>query len=465
VYPPSTQEPTPPASDTDSTTDGKRSRKRSLDSDRKGRKKGSSDGRWSKRFTWPDDLHRDFVSAIFDVGLKHSSPSALLEFMPKHEQITSERIKSHLQKYRLNRSKSKKEFMTCYDSSIGKFQMGGLDNSVRSLSSGEVAAHLTYSSIMEADASNPFPAPEKSKDTSGGTTIAPSANEGGFVPQEAESSSTQQGGALHLPQLTEAEKQSPIGASMGYLMGLFFSLRQQLMKQREEKSPGPSAADSADGQPHIQHSVAIEASALRGAVSASMNPPHTMPANHSSEQPQDNSVPWSTHATVHDQGQPQAFQETAHTLSSETPPADKSSAEQLIAHSSSSTRTNIEENNFMKREMQNQMEFQNKMRALKQQELNKYKNLGTAQTLQTEETKATAIGDQTQEAENTKYEEDPKESSAAGVVGKSQAAGQTAQASNTGTKGPGRGLSFGNADEFWNAEAVDDHLFEFLMNS
>ena len=105
-------------------------RKRSLEKDSpsveknisKVRKKGqNSDGRWSKRFTWPDDLHRDFVSAIFDVGLKHSSPSSILEHMPKNEQITSERIKSHLQKYRVHRNKSKKEFMSSYDASLSKF--------------------------------------------------------------------------------------------------------------------------------------------------------------------------------------------------------------------------------------------------------------------------------------------------------------------------------------------------------
>jgi hypothetical protein len=71
---------------------GRSLRKRSLEKESpiseknssKVRKKGhNTDGRWSKRFTWPDDLHRDFVSAIFDVGLKHSSPSSILEHGPK----------------------------------------------------------------------------------------------------------------------------------------------------------------------------------------------------------------------------------------------------------------------------------------------------------------------------------------------------------------------------------------------
>jgi hypothetical protein len=34
--------------------------------------------RKTKRFIWPDELHRLFVAAIFDVGLKNASPKALL---------------------------------------------------------------------------------------------------------------------------------------------------------------------------------------------------------------------------------------------------------------------------------------------------------------------------------------------------------------------------------------------------
>jgi SHAQKYF class myb-like DNA-binding protein len=134
---------------------GRTLRKRSVDkieddisssdgSTSRSRKKKKSDGRWSKRFTWPEELHRDFVSAIFDVGLKHSSPSALLEHMPEHDQITSERVKSHLQKYRLHRAKSKKEFMSCYEASLNNYQATGIK--AQSLGSGEVAAHLAYSS-------------------------------------------------------------------------------------------------------------------------------------------------------------------------------------------------------------------------------------------------------------------------------------------------------------------------------
>ena len=55
-------------------------------------------------------------------------------------------------------------------------------------------------------------------------------------------------------------------------------------------------------------------------------------------------------------------------------PASAPTTTTMTAHNNPSTRTNLEENTIMKREMQPQMVFQNKMRALKQQELDKYKD-------------------------------------------------------------------------------------------
>eukprot|EP00594_Rhizosolenia_setigera_P012547 CAMPEP_0178965954 /NCGR_PEP_ID=MMETSP0789-20121207/16630_1 /TAXON_ID=3005 /ORGANISM="Rhizosolenia setigera, Strain CCMP 1694" /LENGTH=821 /DNA_ID=CAMNT_0020651119 /DNA_START=171 /DNA_END=2633 /DNA_ORIENTATION=+ len=224
----------------------------------KSRKKGSTnDGRWSKRFTWPDSLHRDFVSAIFDVGLKHSSPSAILEFMaPTSEDITSERVKSHLQKYRLHRAKSKREFMESYDSSLMKFKSSGFvgvaggkrgsSGNVGGLSCGEIAGHLTYTTIA-ADQMGASHAPGM-----GSTGIPPTVAT--VHDKDALPNPIIQGvsGPLQLPALTDAEKNSPIGASLGYLMGLFFSLRQQLMLQRKmmgSHAPSSSTDNIGTGMP------------------------------------------------------------------------------------------------------------------------------------------------------------------------------------------------------------------------
>lgn len=275
----------------------------------KGRKKSkNSDGRWSKRFTWPEDLHRDFVSAIFDVGLKHSSPSTILEHMPKHQDITTERIKSHLQKYRLHRSKSKQEFMSSYEVSLAKFREKGTGG-FKSLTNGDGAAHLTYTAT--SDPSKHVSAPQvklQPKPDQGGELIA-------YAPQVNE--------ALMLPQLTEAEKNSPIGASMGYLMGLFFSLKQQLAKQR--------AVVRGD---KVTHHLAASIAENKAPMILTSDKIRDSPQLHDRTSPTTEDIPISSHP---------------------------------------SSSRNIEVNSHMKRDMQNQMVFQKKMRALKQQQLNKSK--------------------------------------------------------------------------------------------
>lgn len=197
------------------------------------RKKQKKDlnGRWSNRFTWPDDLHRDFVSAIFDVGLKHASPNVLLQHMPPHEQLNTERVKSHLQKYRLHRNKSKKEFMAAFDAGLKKR---------KAEAGGELASTIAFSA-MQAEAFG-------GSASSAGAEVFNASSDGSDHPISPKSTSVEdknpeaqklspaavQGETILLPKLTDEEKASPIGVSYGFLMGLFFSLRQQLMQQREK---------------------------------------------------------------------------------------------------------------------------------------------------------------------------------------------------------------------------------------
>ena len=71
---------------------------------------------------WSEADHRDFVAAIFEIGLKHSSPSALLEHMVENEDLTVERVKSRLQKFRLKREESRAEFMSSYDETMARYK-------------------------------------------------------------------------------------------------------------------------------------------------------------------------------------------------------------------------------------------------------------------------------------------------------------------------------------------------------
>lgn len=169
----------------------------------KTRRKGKdTDGRWVKRFTWSEDLHRDFVSSIFDVGVKHASPAAILEHMPNHNDITKKSIKVYLQAYRLYLTRAKKETLK------RKKQRGNVE-----------------------PAKMPLPPPQvKTKPI--------------------------------LPSFVDVQKQTPNGAPMGHLIGLLSFLNRELLAQRGEQqaaangrkqqhSSGPDKLGIQDGQQQI----------------------------------------------------------------------------------------------------------------------------------------------------------------------------------------------------------------------
>lgn len=393
--------------------------KSSEESASRSRKKKKSDGRWSKRFTWPDDLHRDFVAAIFDVGLKHASPSAILEHMPQHEQITSERVKSHLQKYRLHRLKSKQEFMSAYEASLNNYHSTGSKS--KELSAAEVAAHLAYCAMTEAEEPR-TPIQEKSEPYQ-------------ESPQDMEA--TFRSGALVLPKLTEAEKQSPIGAAMGYLVGLFFSLRQQLMASRD-----PAASGGAPGE-NVQVPFAPPVVPYVSYPSSADNEPvpegllHSMGMAHSFGPGVDASQAHSSHQQ------------------------DQLSAASASSAAHQTMRTTLEESHLMKREMQNQMAFQNKMRALKQQELNKFESAKHGADGQM----GVDVGDGTPQTDDHGRRKSVEDGDVAEKIDERfQETGETAEAgnSNPGSAVKGSKNSLGATDEFW---VHDEQLFEFLMNS
>jgi SHAQKYF class myb-like DNA-binding protein len=400
------------ASSTSSVGSSNKSRRKNSSKNKK--KDKANDGRWSKRFTWPEELHRDFVSAIFDVGLKHSSPSTVLEHMPQHEQITTERIKSHLQKYRMHRQKSKKEFMTSYAATLQKLNKEGTQG-ITTLAGGEVAAHLTHAAMTQPD-------PENNVDDDSSPT-APQNSQGkrssSTTSQEAHSETQE---ILVLPRLTETEKQSPIGASLGYLLGLFFSLKLQLDRQREYKQQQEAAAAKQQAQQQEQHAaVAVYDSFVGEQV------PHV------------GDVP------------------VVSTTASSTVPA--------AAAVHPSTRSNLEENNMMKREMQNQMAVQNRLRALKQQELNKYHNITAAHVSQSQhhhdDAEKPSAHEHPVSMEQTATDSPPLDPQQQNQ--QLQGAGEPAAGADASRE---RNQSMSLEDEeFWNTDVVDEQLFQFLMNN
>lgn len=427
------------------------------------------DGRWSKRFTWPEDLHRDFVASIFDVGLKHSSPSTVLEQMTPHEQVTTERVKSHLQKYRLHRQKSKKEFMTEFESTLHRLRQTGYDG-IDTLSGGKVAGQAAFATMtnQSTNALSKATTPDMATKLATEKEISPPPL---MVSHQQPTKDEISPEMLVLPRLTEEEKSSPIGASMGYLMGLFFSLKQQLDMQR-------------------QHQDIVRQQQEASAVAAANVNVNVNIASQSDIEQQDAA------ARVYD-----SFVKGLPTADSDSPEYDEIVAPANVASNVAvtlspgglpSTRNNLEENNIMKREMKNQMAFQSKMRALKQQEQSKYKmqfNYASMQDSQDnpprkngrQRQSRSELGSnasheyagqitppsQPQEAQEQYHYIQQRENEVAASFQDFQGAGevQTDDAPGGNDEPRQYSLSMGEEDDFWNTDVVDDQLFQFLMNN
>ncbi|KAL9190977.1 hypothetical protein ACHAXT_000683 [Thalassiosira profunda] len=385
-----------------------------------GRKKGKGSGadqRWSKRFTWPDELHRDFVSAIFDVGLKHSSPSAIMEHMAANPDLTSERVKSHLQKYRLNRKKSRAEFMGSYDSALEGFRKRGSDGGEglgEGLSCGEAAALCTHESQIEPREGSRGPSPVLPVSSASQVSV----DEGAHV--------------LRLPLLTVAEKDGPVGQAFGYLVGMYNALSRQLEDgRRQAGGPAPAPRRQETRQQHppatqpsqqhqvVYHQPVVQSGFVQHAVATSLQEsaidptmhevaasiPHAtyMPVQTYTNAPQYSQVQvvaapaQSIQYAPQQQQQQQQQPRYAHVAPAPQPsypprevraqktadsqPASGAPAAQpqpaaaqatTAAPASTTTLRAQEESAAMQQEMRGQMAFQNKMRALKRIELNKY---------------------------------------------------------------------------------------------
>ena len=185
---------------------------------------------------------------------------------------------------------------------------------VTSVSGGNVAAHL---SVMTATATDDnvdggIPRSQQQQQQQLPTITSTTAESGADV--------------FSIPRLTDAEKASPIGNSLGSLLGLFHSLKQQLDLQRSQQPrqlvAEPSLATAAAAVPDDEPSVTDSRTVAAAATAASS----------------------STAAT---------------------------------AAAGNNNRSSLETSSRMKREMESQMAFQNKMRALKQHELEKLADMTT----------------------------------------------------------------------------------------
>lgn len=367
-------------------------------------------------------MHREFVSAIFDIGLKNASPSAIMEFMRPDPNITSERVKSHLQKYRKNRDKSRREFLTSYDNSLQAFKSRSAEDEddddsdeVEGLTCGEGAAFCTH--VASSD--------RRESSTSSSRRSSP-------VPMPIASSG---GGNLHLPLLSAEERNGPLGHSFDCLLGLFYSLSVQLEASRSNgvvkctpivrassssqyaigrhlnqsqalpiveeavdaaastvHSIDPVFHEVADAIPHSlsepapssyqgHHHHYWQAQSARGSYPTPSDPSASYPLKQAphyqshlhSEMP---NISYNPPRPSHDPGAADS-QDPSHSRSAHAYVKQYHSDPQQQPHSTpqqpaASTTKAQKESTIMKQEMRGQRAFQSKMRALMQNEINKY---------------------------------------------------------------------------------------------
>lgn len=183
---------------------------------------------------WSDAIHRALAEAIYDIGVKNASPAVIMEQMSTTDKsITSERVKSHLQKYRNNKEKSKQEFFAEFDTWMQKALTVGAANGMDSSSlappstivnmmgsdsflGGEMASFLSYSAMYEDH-----------NELNGYTDNSISQNIGDYFSTIAST-----GAAIPFPVLTEEERKTPLGVSISHVVGLFYSIGKCIMQQR-----------------------------------------------------------------------------------------------------------------------------------------------------------------------------------------------------------------------------------------
>lgn len=210
---------------------------------------------------WDPTTHRQFVEAIFASGMQESSPSVIIENMKsKDENITSERVKSRLQKFRTNKEKSVSEFMATYDDAMEKFAKfvkakEGADFSIQDIElysselsrsdkllSGEVAAALTTIDIhcpspdfaevakmneLERALERPPEVPQRRKRALEEIMKNPSE----FLTSVGKLGQNSQI-AVQFPTLTEEEKRTNTGASIQMVEQLFLRLKNEIIEKR-----------------------------------------------------------------------------------------------------------------------------------------------------------------------------------------------------------------------------------------
>ncbi|MFK7824620.1 MAG: hypothetical protein AB8G05_10705 [Oligoflexales bacterium] len=154
---------------------------------------------------WSEREHQDFVRAVFEQGMKAASPSLIIpEMILDNPNITPERVKSHLQKYRKKDPGQKiSTFMQEYEQAMSKFKQ-----------------------VIQIERD-----PEDKSQVIGAQGIAYSTDQVQTEGRAAECMSQ----SIVLPAMTEVEMSGALGRSLEDTFRLMHSLTAQISDEREHQ--------------------------------------------------------------------------------------------------------------------------------------------------------------------------------------------------------------------------------------
>ena len=202
------------------------------------------------RTSWSVESHRALVAHVFEVGLQKASPSVIIENMKDGAAslsgmgITKEKIKSHLQKYRAGKDRSKADFLNEFDTWIRTSREKLVDQNrnragtvatsddiskiadLSTIGAGEMAASLSLCCMLDDHAGDRA---TSTAETDLAVDLDDFANN--------VSALLDIGGALTVPTLTADEEATPLGKMMFNIMGCFSTLQKRLEEQRQRHPP------------------------------------------------------------------------------------------------------------------------------------------------------------------------------------------------------------------------------------
>jgi len=291
-----------------------------------------------KNLQFWEEWHRKFVETIFEVGLKHASPSVIMEQMTQlNDAVTSERVKSHLQKYRNNRVKSEAEFMEEYDRWMKQKKTETASGQTATtttsrLLGGDAAAFVSYSvmretGILNSEVGNSVstgavgaardqtgagtPPALTENDTTGEQEPALSRARAEVRNQSHEYARRYSGARIPHPVLTDDERNSPLGQAIGQVVSLFRTMTAYVVQERVARQQHRSGGRSVDAAvPHNAPTASYHANASfvhnTGVSTFGRQHPQTLPLSDLAAQM--SAFPWVPAVVANAQQQQQPLQ-------------------------------------------------------------------------------------------------------------------------------------------------------------